>query len=134
MAELAITTVTPVQGSPDQLKKVQVGEAVAEGDIGYKSGAKYYLAKNDTEANAAASVLFATAAGIDEYTFIYESGATLDIGVSTASGEIYCVASTAGQAEPHSDVGSSEFVTALFTGTGSSVITFQPRPSGYAKP
>jgi len=134
MAELAISTLKPTAASPSKLKRVQVGEAVNEGSFGVKIGAKYYHAKNDTAANAAVSVIFANSAALDGYAFVYESGHTFDIGATTSSGEVYCVASTAGESEPHSEVATTEFVSPVFTGTGTSVITFQPRPSGYAKP
>lgn len=134
MAELAISSVKPTANSSSRLKKVQVGEAVAEGDFGYKNGSKYYLCDNSTAAAAACTVMFAKAAALDGYTYIIESGDYVDIGVSTTAGELYCIASTAGQSEPHTDVASSEFVTQVFGGTGTAVVQFKPIPTGYAKP
>ena len=134
MAELAITTVKPTVNSPTKLTRVQVGEAVNEGDFGYKNGTKYYKCVNSSSAAANCTVIFGNTAALDGYAYIFTSGDEVDIGVSTTAGEDYCVSGTAGNAEDHASVGSGEYVTPLFVGSGSSVITFQPRPSGYAKP
>lgn len=133
MAELAITTVNPTSSTGTKPVKVQVGEAVAEGDFGYKNGTKYYKCDNSTSDSAACTHIFLKAAGADEYTWVLPAE-SLDIGVTTVDGEIYCIASTAGQCEPHNDVASGEYVTTLFVGTGTSEVSFNPSPSGYAKP
>lgn len=118
MADLSITAanVAIVDGSP-QVRPVQVGVAVTQGQVGYKSASnddKYALADADlSEAGAKAECIFLTSAGSDGFALAAFKGSNIDVGATLTVGERYYVSGTAGGIAPSGDLATGDYVTLI---------------------
>lgn len=119
---------------------VQVGEAVTQGNPGYRlsSDGKYYKASNDDAAEDDVACIFLTAAATDGYAVIAlpsrENQQTLvDLGATLTVGASYYLG-PAGAIHLESDNGSGDFVTFIGIAETTALIDFDPKTSSTAKP
>jgi hypothetical protein len=136
MADLTITAANVALGGTGvSFEKVQVGEAITQGEPVYKlaSDSKYYLADADAEATAEAKGMALTPAAADGYILIQKSG-SYNPGATVTVGETYCVSTNAGGVAPIGDLTTGDYVTILGTATATDAILLKISISGTAKP
>ena len=124
MADLTVTAANVGAGSDTQTNRVQIGEAVTQGQCVYKKAAdgKYWLADNSTTTLAAAAGIALTGGATDEYIILATKG-DIDIGATLAIGTIYTVSSTSGAIHPELDIATTEIVTILGYGKTAAIFT-----------
>lgn len=133
MADLTITAANvAIANAGVTTRKVQVGEAVTAGQVGYLSSNKYYLADADALATANAAGIFLTNAALDGYAILATAG-TINIGATLTVGETYVVSTTAGGIAPIADLLSGDFTTVLFIADDAAEGTLNILVSGVAK-
>lgn len=138
MADLSITAANVgIAGSTASVRKVQVGEAVTQGQPGYYVGSenKYYQTDADDSATKAdAKCVFLTAAAADGYAIAAFNGAELSLGATLSVGERYFVSDTKGGIKPSGDLSSGDYVTLLGIARTASQITLNIDASGVQVP
>jgi len=143
MADLSQTAANvAIGGTETPFKKVQVGEAVTQGNAVYKStvDSKWYKADaNDTLAKALVGGIVLTPAATNgeciialpsniEGTSLVNLGATLTLGVQ------YAVSATAGAICPITDIASGQFPTSIGFPSTAALLDFKVTASSVAKP
>ena len=133
MANLTQTSANVAAGSDTGTTRVQVGEAVTEGQPGYQATTgKYLQADASVVTTAAATGVFLTPAALDGYAIFATSG-LINLGATLAVGETYVVSATKGAIAPIGDLTTGEFVTPLGIAISTSELRLVPRASGIAK-
>lgn len=125
MAALTITPGLVKYSSGVRPRIVQAGAAIERGEALYfdTTDNKYKLADCDAEATAVAAGV-ALSDGVDGGDMlIAPDGATINIGATTVAGTVYCVGATPGEIVPLADVTNEDYVTILFIGSGTAVVT-----------
>lgn len=116
---------------------VQVGEAVTQGQVGYQDGTnkKYYKADSNGAAatNAAATVVFITAASTDGFALVLKAGGKLKANAVFTKGQVYCVGSTAGAIVPISDLTTGDYVTIVGVADSTTTIPLMMVATGIQK-
>lgn len=133
MADLSITAANVGINNEATVRAVQVGEAVTQGQLGYKntSDGKYYKTDaNDTEAKAEAAVVFLTPAAINGWSVAAFPGSEIIIGATVVKNTPYAVSVTAGSVCLQSDLVSGNYITPIGTATSTTVIPFKPNATG----
>lgn len=136
MTLLTITAVDVGVGSLNSAARVvQVGEAVTQGQPGYRNATdgKHYRGDASDADKDDVAVIFLTAASTDGYALAAVPGASLKIGATLTVGTAYYLAATAGRIGLESDLSSGNFVTLLGVATTTELLTFQPVVTGVAK-
>lgn len=123
MANLTITAANVAVNGQARVRIVQVGEAVTQGQPGYRStDNKYYQADaNASASTAAAECVFLTPASTDGYSVAvfegdYNPGATVTVGTT------YVVSATKGAICPIADLTTGDYVTIIGTASTASNI------------
>jgi hypothetical protein len=133
MADLSQTAanVKMVVGS-----NVQVGiagEALTQGQPAYQSGEKWFRGRATTATLANCTRIVLTPAALDESVVLAKPGTEINLGATLAVGTVYAVSATLGAIAPIDDLVSTNFVTPLGVAKTSSLLIFNPQPSGIAK-
>ena len=122
---------------------LQVGEAVTQGQPGYRSAtdSKYYQADaNDGAEKADVVCIFLTPASTNGYSLALiapPSGAIsnlVDLGATLAVGTAYYLSNTKGAIQLESDLVTNDWVTFLGIAKTTALLDFQPRATGVQKP
>ena len=133
---LTITASSVAIGSATTyVEVVQVGEAVTQGQPGYKhTDDKYYRTINTSAAAANCKGIFVTPAATNGYAVIARGD--IIIGATVTKSQSYYVGGVAGEIELWSDIatGDTEYVTNLGTATSTTIIHVDPDASGVTKP
>jgi hypothetical protein len=137
MADLSITAANvALAGSSALTRRVQVGEAVAQGQPGYYVGSenKYYQTDADDSATKAdAKCIFLTPAAADGYAVICESG-EVNLGATLTVGTTYVVSATKGGIAPIGDLTTDDYVTILGIATSASTLQLDIQAGGVQIP
>ena len=134
MADLSQTSSNVEWNNGAQQFTGEAGEAITAGQPVYRSatdGKLYRADANDTAAKAdvvgIATSTAERAGGIISYA---PPGANIDVGATTVQGTIYVVSATVGAIATDADLGTGEYVTVLFVGSGTSDVTLLDGVSG----
>lgn len=124
MADLTITASQVLKGANATTENLIAGEAITAGQVVYKSTSTNKALKADASA-AATAVAYGIAlndANADGAPVTVQTGGTITLGAGAApaAGAVYVVSATAGGIAPEGDILSTEFVTVLGIGDGSS--------------
>lgn len=135
MADLTQTAANVGIGSDTEVIRVQVGEAVAQGQPGYRGASnKWYQTDADLSAAAAAAEgVFITPAATDGHSLLAVSG-DVNLGATLTVGETYVVSVTKGKICPIGDLNTGDYVTHLGVAKSTSLISLNPQISGVPKP
>lgn len=137
MANLSQTAANvALGGSGVQVKVVQVGEGVTQGQPGYLStDGKYYQADANLSATTARAVcIFLTPASTDGYAVIVDGGGrTINLGATLTVGETYVVSATKGAICPIADLTTGDYPCIIGTAISTSAIITSFYFSGVAK-
>ena len=109
------------------------GETLTQGQPAVLSSGKWVRARATTAALANCSGIVLTPAALDEPVVIAKPGTRINLGATLVVGEVYVVSATLGAIAPIGDLVSTNFVTPIGTARTSSVLAFNPHPSGIAK-
>lgn len=137
---MALLTITPANVGVGSLasstRVVQVGEAVAQGEVGYRNATdgKYYKADANDADKDAVEVVFLTPASTDGYAVAVLTGSSVKIGATLTIGKVYYLAPTVGRIGEESDVLSGDYVTVLGVASTTEILNFNPNVTGVAKP
>lgn len=126
MANLSITAANVAIASLSQVRVVQVGESVTQGQALYlkASDGKYWKADaNASAATAAARGIALSPASTDGYVVLHDRpGDFVNLGATLTAGETYVVSATAGAICPIADLTTGDYVTILGSATTSALI------------
>lgn len=135
MADLTQTAANVGIGADTEFIRVQVGEAVTQGQPGYRGASNKWF---QTDANlsvaaAAAEGIFMTPAATDGYAIVAVGG-DVNLGATLTVGETYAVSRTKGKICPIGDLTTGDYVTHLGVAKSTSLLPLNPQPSGVPKP
>lgn len=135
MADLTQTAANVGIGSDTEFIRVQVGEAVTQGQPGYRGASNkwYQTDANLSAAAAAAEGVFLTPASTDGYAIVAVGG-DVNLGATLVVGETYAVSRTKGKICPIGDLTTGDYVTHLGVAKSTSLMPLNPQPSGVPKP
>ena len=135
MAALSITAANVgVADAAADVRIVQVGEAVTQGDPLRVSSNKYYQCNNSAAADANVSAVALTpGAGDEDYVVALFSG-TYIVGATVTVGETYVIGDADGEINPIGDLGSGDYVSILGVADTTTTLVFSPKASGTVKP
>ena len=125
-----------IAGAGAQVKVVQVGEAVTQGQPGYfNTDGKYYQADANASATTAKAIgIFLTPASTDGYAVFAEgAGRTINLGATLTVGETYVVSATKGAICPIADLTTGDYPCIIGTAISTSAIITSFYFSGVAK-
>ena len=113
-------------------EKVKCGEAVTQGQPGYrKADGMYYVDDADVADNNAG--IFMLPAAANGYSELAKAG-PVDIGATLTVGEQYAVSATKGAIAPLSDITTGEYPKILGTATATDTLEIKILNSGVARP
>lgn len=135
MANLTQTAANVGIGSDTEFIRVQVGEAVTQGQPGYRGASNkwYQTDANLSAAAAAAEGIFMTPAATDGYA-VLAVGGDVNLGATLTVGETYAVSRTKGAICPIGDLTTGDYVTHLGVAKSTSLIVLNLQVSGVPKP
>jgi len=135
MADLTQTAANVGIGSDTEFIRVQVGEAVTQGQPGYRGASNKWFQTdaNLSAAAAAAEGIFMTPAATDGYAIVAVGG-DVNVGATLAVGETYVVSRTKGKICPVGDLTTGDYVTHLGVAKSTSLMPLNPQASGVPKP
>lgn len=135
MTDLSITPANVVWIGGTAMKNGTAGGTVAQGEVLYKDTSdSNHLKLADASAAASAVVEgIALNSAEDGQPVAYApDGAQINVGGSTVAGTNYVLSATAGGIAPEADILQGEYVSTLFVGSGSAVVTISINNSGIA--
>jgi hypothetical protein len=109
------------------------GEALTQGQPAVLSSGKWVRARATTSPLADCGGIVLTPAVLDDPVVIALPGMQINLGATLAVGEVYVVSAALGAIAPIGDLVSTNFVTPIGTAITTSVLAFNPQPSGVAK-
>lgn len=134
MANLTQTPANVAVGSTAEIRRVQVGEAVTQGQPVYQSGSKFYQCDaNDGVAKSIATGIVLTPAATDGYAVIVTAG-LVNLGATLSRGTPYYVSATKGAICLHSDLIAGDYVTYLGTAETTALLDFRPDATQITRP
>lgn len=136
MAALTQTAANVGVGSiTSPVRSVQVGEAVTQGQPGYRdeSDGKYYVGDADNAAKDDVVVIFLTPASLDGYAVAAFADSKINLGATLVVGTAYYLLAS-GAIGLHSDIASADYVTLLGIAETADLLAFNPQASSVAKP
>jgi hypothetical protein len=136
MAALTQTAANVGVGSvTSPVRTVQVGEAVTQGQPGYRdeTTGKYFVGDADDADKDAIAVVFLTPAALDGYAVAAFPDAKVNLGATLVVGTAYYLLAS-GSIGLHSDISSGDYVTCLGIAETAALLLFNPQVSGVAKP
>lgn len=133
-ADLTVTAANvKLVDNVSNVRRVQFGEAVTQGQALYKKAAdgKYYKADADsaTAEVTEAEGIAVTPGSTGEYGYVIFEG-KVNIGATLTVGEIYVLSDVAGGVRPEADNGSGDTVVILGVATTTSQLWFVPFATG----
>lgn len=134
MANLSQTAANVGVGSTAEIARVQVGEAVTQGQPVYQDGSLYYQCDaNNTAPRAVAKGIVLTPASTNGYAVIC-TGGLVNLGATLTVGTPYYLSATKGAICPYPDLITGDYVTYLGTATTAALLDLNIDATGIQKP
>lgn len=139
MADISITAanVAIVEGTKvTDLDVVQLGETTTAGQTLYKKAAdgKYWLADaNASAATAQVTRLALQGGAADDWRIVLKPGNSVTIGATLVATDMYNQSVNPGGIAPTSDMASTSYHTPLGRAISTTVMYFDPQPTGVQK-
>jgi hypothetical protein len=133
MADLSQTAANVKLNAGASVVVGTAGETLTQGQPATLSSGKWVRSRATTAALADCSGIVLTPAVLDEPVVIARPGVRINLGATLVVGEVYVVSATLGAIAPIGDLVSTNFVTPLGTAISTSVLSFNPQPSGIAR-
>jgi hypothetical protein len=133
MADLSITAANVAQTGGEPSKKGIAADTITQGQALYKNTAGALVRCDaDVLASAAFAGIALNAASSGQPVDYAPPGATVNIGATTTKNTYYVVSTTAGGIAPSADLASGDYITLLFVGNGTAIVTVLGHATGVA--
>jgi len=133
MADLTLTAANVVQTGGEPAQKGIAADTITQGQALYKNTAGALVRCDaDVLASSAFAGIALNAASSGQPVLYAPPGATVNIGATTTKNVYYVVSVTPGGLAPSADLTSGDYITLLFVGNGTAIVTVLGHVTGVA--